>query len=173
VDVKFVTPDLRKLDLFVGEMLVLPIFHGERPPKGVTASVDYRLAGAISQLLIQGDFDGSLGQHRILRPRPRLGFDRLLLLGAGSPSQFNPQIYAALIDRLTALLIESGARRAVVELPGRAQDLIAPELAADILLDRAVDTFLDTWTLIEGAEATRRLSARMRRDKAGGWGVNR
>ena len=34
LDLKYVTPDLRRLDLFVGEVLVVPIATDERPPRG-------------------------------------------------------------------------------------------------------------------------------------------
>jgi len=170
MDIKFVPADLRRLDPFVGELLVIFVPEDLRPPPGVFSALDFRLRGAISRLLLAGEFQGSLGQTALLSPRPHLAFDRLLVVGAGPSTAHNPQIYAALIDTVVERLKAEGARRAVIELPGRAHEAITPELALDILLDRAGDDpALDTWTLIENVEVAKRLSARLRRDRGGGW----
>lgn len=171
MEIQFVSPDLRRLDLFVGEMLVVPIPADQRPPPGLAALLDYRLAGAITQLLSSGQFSGALGEHELLQPRPRLAFDRLLLLGTGPTPSFDPRVYALLLDRIVELMQGAGARRAVIELPGRASERIAPELALDILTERfASDPHLDTWTLVESAETAKLLTARLRRPSAGAWG---
>ena len=173
MDIKFVPADLRRLDPFVGELLVVFVPEDLRPPPGITHALDFRLRGAISRLLVSAEFSGRLGETAVISPRPYLAFDRLLLMGAGPSSALNPQIYAALIDAVVRRLGEEGARRTVIELPGRALDSIAPELALDILLERADgDPHLDTWTLVESSEVAKRLSVRLRRDRGGGWGAN-
>src|SRR5688572_10064425 len=171
MDIKFVPADLRRLDAFVGELLVVFVPEDLRPPPGIAHALDFRLRGAISRLLLKGSFNGRLGETAVISPRPHLAFDRLLVVGAGSSTAHTPQIYAALIDTVVERLKQEGARRAVIELPGRAQGSIAPELALDILLDRAGDDpHLDTWTLVESTEVAKRLSVRLRRDRGGGWG---
>ena len=171
MDIKFVPADLRRLDPFVGELLIIFVPEDLRPAPGVAQALDFRLRGAISSLLTSADFHGRLGETAVISPRPYLAFDRLLVMGGGKSSGFNPQIYAALIDGVVLRLKEEGARRTVIELPGRALDAIAPELALDILLERAGDDpLLDTWTLVESVEVSKRLSARLRRDRGGGWG---
>jgi len=174
MDIKFVPAELRRLDPFVGELLVVFVPEDVRPAPGLAQALDFRLRGAISRLLVQGEFSGRLGESALLSPRPHLAFDRLLVLGAGASAGLNPQIYAALVDSVVARLKQEGARRTVIELPGRAQEAISPELALDILLDRAGDDpALDTWTLVESSEVAKRLSVRLRRDRGGGWGISR
>jgi hypothetical protein len=174
VDLKFTSPDLRRLDLFVGEVLVLPVLEGERPPRGLAGLVDYRLAGALSRALSDGSFSGALGQLHELSPRPRLAFDRALLLGSGKAEEFNPPVLAGLLDLLTDHLRARGTRRVVLELPGRARGLIEPELAVDLLLDRTEgEALFDTWTLVEDADATRRIQGRLRQDRDARWGARR
>jgi hypothetical protein len=172
MDIKFVPADLRRLDPFVGELLVVFVPEDLRPPPGIAHALDFRLRGALSRLLGSGDFTGRLGETAVISPRPYLAFDRLLIMGAGTSTAMNPQIYAGLIDAVVRRLAEEGARRTVIELPGRALDTIAPELALDILLERAGDDpKLDTWTLVENGEVSKRLSVRLRRDRGGGWGT--
>ncbi len=170
MDLKFITPDLRRLDLFVGEMIVVPVALGQRPPRGSAGLLDYRLLGAISALITRDVFTGALGQSHSLRPRPRLPFDQCLLVGQGPEQAFNPQVYAAIVEQILTLLAEREVRRAVVELPGRAQNLIDPELAASIVLEKAERfPLLDTWTLIDTPETARNLGARLRRDRRAAW----
>ncbi len=171
MDLKFTPPDLRRFDLFVGEMIVAPVAQDERPPQGTAGLLDYRLLGAISRLIESESFVGQVGDSYVLKPRPRIPFDRLLLVGMGKTAEFNAQVFAAVVEQILRLLAEKEVRRAVVELPGRAQNLIEPEVAATILVERAANyPLLDTWTLIDNAEATRGLTSRLRQDRASAWG---
>jgi hypothetical protein len=54
VDLRFSTPELRKLDLLGTEIIVSTIAVDERPPHGVTGLLDFRLAGRISRLIQAG-----------------------------------------------------------------------------------------------------------------------
>lgn len=173
MELRFVQPDLRKLDLLVSEVIAVPIAFGQRPPRGSAGLLDYRLAGQASECLSTGSLSGRLGEKVFLRGRPRLPFDKVLLYGSGDPDTFNPQIFAALVDLLLETLSQLGVRRAVVELPGRAQDLISPGLAAEILLERAGNNPLfDTWTLIDTPLAQRSVATRLRSDRRSQWRVS-
>lgn len=171
MDLRLTTRDLRKLDLFVSELIILPVFSDERPAQGTTGLADYRLLGSISALIASGSFQGAALETHVLRPRPRLPFDRLLLLGCGAQTEFNPQIFAALVEQMLRYATENGIRRAVVDLPGRSQELITPELAIAILTQRAeAYPNTDTWTLIDTPDAAK-VMARTRPGGSGAWGV--
>ena len=58
------------------------------------------------------------------------------------------------------------------QLPGRAADRIAPEAAAEILLERAGENPLfDTWTLIDSPPAQRAVTSLLQRDRRSDWRV--
>jgi len=174
MDLRFIPPEPRRLDMAVSEVLVLPLFTDQRPPRGVAGLVDYRLAGHISELLRRGTISGAALEQLLVRGRPKLPFDKILLVGSGDSHAFNPQIFAAVVDVLLGALSQLGVRRAVVELPGRAEGRIAPELAAEILLERALGfPEFDVWTLIDSADAARAVSQGLRRDRKREWGVGR
>lgn len=172
MELRFVQPDLRRLDLLVSEVLAVPISEGDRPPRGCAGLLDYRLAGRISAVLMSGTFAGQVGEKVFLSGRPKLPFDKLLLYGVGDLSLFNQQIYAGITQDLLTTLEELNVRRAVVELPGRADDLISAQTAAEILLERAGENPLfDTWTLVDTAAAQRSVSALLRGDRRNEWRV--
>ena len=162
MDLRFTTPQLRQLDLSGTEVLVASLAADERPPHGVAGLVDWRLAGRISQLIQSGFAAGSVGEVLLVPGRPKLPFDKLLVFGVGAQRDFDEGVFRAVIDRILHTLEGLRARTAVVELPGRHFDALAPERAADILLERAGGRpEHDVWTLVEPAEAQRAITQHM------------
>src|SRR5690606_30370316 len=121
MELRFVQPSLRRLELLVSEVIAVPIEEMVRPPRGSAGLLDYRLDGRISAVLRDGTFTGAVGEKLLLSGKPKLPFDKLLLYGMGAAGSFNHQIYAGLVDDLLKSLADLGVRRAVVELPGRLQ----------------------------------------------------
>lgn len=172
MELRFVQPDLRRLDLLVSEVLAVPISVDERPPRGCAGLLDYRLAGRISAVLKSGTLTGQIGEKVFLSGRPKLPFDKLLLFGVGQLAVFNQQIFAGIVTDLLKTLEELNVRRAVVELPGRQDDLIAAQTAAEILLECAGENpMFDTWTLVDTAAAQRSVTNLLRRDRRSDWRV--
>lgn len=170
MELRFVPGELRKLDLTVSELLAIPLAEDELPPRGIAGLVDWRWGGALSQLLARGVVTGAPGEALLFPGRPKLGFDKVVCFGIGQSSAFNEQVYRVVLERMLDTVEGLGVRRAVVQLPGRATDAIAPERAAELLLERAAERSRhDTWTLIEGPEAQRVISQRLQRERRREW----
>ena len=159
MDLRFIAPSLRKLDLSGTEVLVAGLTPGERPPRGVAGLCDWRLGGRLSRLIASGFATGALGEVLLISGRPKLPFDKLLLFGVGAREDFSELVFRAVIERVLATLEGLRARTAVVELPGRHFDGISPERAADILLEiSGTRAEHDVWTLVESSEAQRTIT---------------
>lgn len=162
MDLRFITPNLRSLDLAGTEVLVAPLCKGEHPPRGVTGLLDWRLSGRISRLIQQGFATGELGEVLLLPGRPKLAFDKMVLFGIGKPEAFSELVFRATVHRILNTLEGLKARSAVVELPGRHFQAIPPERAADILLEMVGSSpYHDVWTLLEPPDAQRAISQHM------------
>lgn len=162
MDLRFTTPSLRRLDLSGTEVLVATLASDERPPHGVAGLVDYRLAGRISRLLANGYATGALGDVLLVPGKPKLPFDKIVLFGIGATATFDEASFRQAVEKILATLEGLHARTAVVELPGRHFGAIAPERAADLLLEAAGGRREhDVWTLVEPAEAQRAITAHM------------
>lgn len=162
MDLRFSTPELRKLDLLGTEIIVSTVASDERPPHGVTGLLDFRLAGRISRLIQAGFLTGKVGEVLLIPGKPKLPFDKILLFGIGKQSDFNDPVFRTVLDKILRTLEGLRARTAVVELPGRHFDAISPERAADILLESTGgQKEHDVWTLIEPAEAQRAITQHM------------
>lgn len=170
MELRFVPGELRKLDLATSELLALPLSQDERPPRSVAGLVDWRWGGALSDLVARGIAKGTPGEALLLPGRPKLGFDKVVCFGIGRVEAFNEQVYRVVLERMLDTVVGLGVRRAVVQLPGRATDSIAPERAAELLLERAAERSRhDTWTLIEPPEAQRVIAQRLQQDRRREW----
>jgi hypothetical protein len=162
LDLRFTTPELRKLDQLGTEVIVSTLASDERPPHGVSGLLDFRLAGRISRLIESGFATGRVGEVLLVPGKPKLPFDKLLLFGIGKQTEFNDPVFRTVLDKILRTLEGLRARTAVVELPGRHFDAISPERAADILLESAGgQKEHDVWTLIEPLEAQRAITQHM------------
>ncbi|MDX2052762.1 MAG: M17 family peptidase N-terminal domain-containing protein [Polyangiaceae bacterium] len=162
MDLRFIAPSLRSLDVAGTEVLVAPLSAGERPPGGVTGLLDWRFSGRICRLIREGFATGEVGEVLLLPGKPKLPFDKVVLFGIGSPESFSELIFRATIRRILETLEGLRARSAVVELPGRHFQGILPEQAADILLEMVgANPLHDVWTLLEPADAQRAISQHM------------
>jgi hypothetical protein len=159
MDVRFTVPHLRRLDLAGTEVLVAALCADERPPHGVAGLVDYRLAGRISAILESGFATGKAGEVLLVPGKPKLPFDKILLFGIGDSTAFNERIYRVVLEKILATLEGLSARTAVVELPGRHIGAVAPDRAAEILLEAAqARPEHDVWTLVELPDAQRTMT---------------
>jgi hypothetical protein len=166
MDLRFTTPELAALDQIGTEILVAGIAREERPPRGVTGLVDWRLAGRISRLLLRGFLTGALGEVLLIPGRPRLPFDKIVLFGLGNQAEFEEAIFRSVLERIIATLGGLKVRTAVVELPGRHFDALPAERATDILLETVGQSREhDVWTLVEPAEAQRAITQHMIRER--------
>jgi Cytosol aminopeptidase family, N-terminal domain len=170
MELRFVSPDLAELDRVGMEVLVAAVFSDERPARGVAGLFDWRSAGSLSRLMLDGYVTGELGEILMTPARPGLPFDKILLFGAGHSAEFDDTIFGALVERMLETMANLRARSVVVQLPGRHLDIIPAERAADILLQGSADKpEHDVWTLVEPAPAQKAitdhlLKKRRRRD---------
>jgi hypothetical protein len=154
LELRFILPTLRRLDLAGSEVLIACTTEDERPLRGLAGQLDFRLQGRLSALLTSGFATGKLGEVLLLPGKPALPFDKLLLFGTGARQDFGDQTYRSVLERILSTLEGIRVRSAVVELPGRHFGAIRPDEATTVLLDLVADRpDHDLWTLVEPSEA--------------------
>jgi hypothetical protein len=162
VELRFITPELARLDEIDSEILACSVWSDARPSHGLAGLCDWRLAGRIAELERKSFVTGALGEVVLLPGKPRLSFDKLLLFGAGARDGFDEDSFRQVVLQMLETMEGLSARASVVELPGRHEGLIAAERAADILLDCAGrKPEHDVWTLVEDADGKQRIIQHM------------
>ena len=133
--VSIAAPELRRLDASRADALVLTFFEDERPLRGASGLVDWRMCGRLSHLLEEGRITGRRGETTLFPPRPRLPFDRLVLYGLGVASDFDEpgclEALGAIFDTLTSLR----SRTCLLVVPGRPTGRVHAERGLDLLFD--------------------------------------
>lgn len=157
IDLRFVAPDLRRLDEVGAEVVVCGIWRDERPLTGLASLLDWRLAGRLSRLAKREFLVGDVGEVLVLPARPRLPFDKLLVCGLGPRAAFNDTTFRTVLARALDALAGLSVKKAVVELPGRGDGGVEAEQAAEILLDLIGDDERDALCFVEEPEGQRRI----------------
>lgn len=153
MELRFVHPSLTHLDELDSEVLMCSVWSDTRPSHGVAGLCDFRLGGWISSLERRGGITGELGEAVLLPAKPRLSFDKIVLFGAGPRASFGERVLELLVERIFRCADDLGARGVVLELPGRHDNLVPADRAADILLSAVGrEREYDVWTLVETAE---------------------
>lgn len=166
MDVRFVAPDLRRLDELKSEALALTFFEDERPLRGALGLVDWRLCGQISRLLLRGRARGALHETLLVPTRPRLSFEKLFLFGAGRSDQLDERRFVELVERVLTTLDRARVRASVVGLPGRSLGRVPPQRAMELFLERAAaHPEQDQFTLIEDHDAERAMTPVVERER--------
>lgn len=117
------------------EVLLLPLFHGERPPRGLLGEVDWRFGGRISRLIARGLISPQRGAMTLLPARRKLpSIDKLLIVGMGSVDAFTPVGFADNLAQIAERIRPLAIRSLALTLPGRSLGLIDPARAFDGLI---------------------------------------
>ena len=157
IDLRFVAPDLRRLDEASSEVVVCCVWKDERPLTGLACLLDWRLAGRLSRLAKKGFLVGDVGEVLVIPARPRLPFDKLLACGLGPRARFGDQAFRTVLERILDTLTGLSVKKAVIELPGRGDASVEPELAAEILLDVIGNEERDELCFVEEPDGQRRI----------------
>jgi hypothetical protein len=162
MELRFIQPSLQSLDEVDSEVLSCSVWSDARPVHGLAGLCDWRLGGQLSEMLRAGWITGALGEVVMIPVKPLLTFDKLLVYGAGPRATFADETFRAVVTKMLGTMEGLCARVGVVELPGRCDELIPAELAADILLASAGrKPEHDVWTLVESAEAKAAITQHM------------
>ena len=156
MELRFVAAELGALDELRCDVLLLPIASDERPLRGAAGLVDWRLCGALSRLIAQGRVTGARGERVLVPTRPRLSFEKLVLLGTGSRLGFDETVFRTSIDAAMDVLRKLRARTAALALPGRSLEGTTAERGLELFLGAAGDLLeRDEITVVETSEAQR------------------
>lgn len=161
MEFRFLPPDMRHIDETSAEVLACAIWSDERPLRGLAGLLDWRMAGRLSELVRGGFLRGDRGEVLLVPGKPSLPFEKLLVFGLGARASFGDAVFRDVVAHLVRALEGLRIRRAVVELPGRADSSIDCERATDIVLECVGDSAdHDAWWLVEEADAQRRIQKR-------------
>ncbi|MBM4394187.1 MAG: hypothetical protein FJ087_00680 [Deltaproteobacteria bacterium] len=88
--IQFLRPDLHQIDRVTADTVVVSVFEEERPPRGVSGLMDWRLCGRLSRLMVGGQVTGRFREAVLLPAYGRLPASRVCAYGMGRLAEFSP-----------------------------------------------------------------------------------
>jgi hypothetical protein len=79
----------RSLDELETDLIVVTLYENERPPRGVSGLIDWRLHGFLSRQIIAGRIRGSSEECVLIPLNKKFPARRLLVVGLGDPGRFD------------------------------------------------------------------------------------
>lgn len=113
--VKIFTERLTKIE---DELIVAGLFSDVRPLKGLAGEIDWLFNGEVSRLIMDGKISGQAGDSLLLVPNNRLKAGKVLILGMGNRSDFDPAGLRDMAKILLQKVIALDVRRFAVEIFG-------------------------------------------------------
>lgn len=161
MDIRFLSPDIRRLDDANVELCACGIWSDERPVRGFAGLLDWRLGGRLSALLAAGFATGAAGEALLVPGKPHLPYEKVLVVGLGARGGFGEDAFRHAVTRIATALEGMHVRRAVVELPGRSGGAIDPEQAISLTLEcLGASPEHDAWWLVEDPASQKRVEQR-------------
>ncbi len=116
------------------EAIVLGLFEDERPLKGMTGFVDWRLHGLLSRLVLQQRLEGTLLEGCLMPSRGRLPMDMVFLFGLGSLEELSVQTFQRVAFQVVGTMARARVGHFALSLWDLTRGRVAPEEAARIVL---------------------------------------
>jgi Cytosol aminopeptidase family, N-terminal domain len=166
MDIRFVAPEMDALDALKCEAILATFFSDDRPLSGVLGLIDWRLCGFVSRSIVQGQITGAFGETSLVPLRPRLGVDKLFLLGLGASDEFADARLSEATARMLDVVARAKVRTAALVLPGRSTERIAPAVAMESFVSASLASGgQDELILIETVEARRDMEPIVQRER--------
>jgi hypothetical protein len=166
MDVRFVTPDWKSLDLLQSEGIMAPFFSDERPLSGVLGLIDWRLCGFVSRMIQQGIVSGAAGESVLVPLRPRLLVDKLFLFGLGPEQEFDDTRLRAATERMLAVGTRARMRAMALVLPGRNTGRVSAVSAMESFVQATAQSRdQDEVILIEPLDAQKEMDPILQRER--------
>lgn len=107
--------DLTRIE---ADLLVAPLWSGDRPPRGIAGFADWHLCGFLSRLILGGRLNGAAGETTLIAVQGRLLAPRLLLLGCGPQgSVFDTAAGTAHVQRAAEIAGDLKVSTVAIEVP--------------------------------------------------------
>ena len=108
--------DIDKVDT---EAIVLLFFDDERPLRGAAGIMDWRMNGAISNLIMNNKIRGEKGESILLLPNKRIKGKKVLMMGLGDSSKFTESTLKKTSGEVMNKLLKIGVKKFHLAIPSK------------------------------------------------------
>jgi hypothetical protein len=132
---------IEDVDLQECQLLVTGFFQDERPLKGTSGLIDWRLNGTISHLLKEGKMTGEWRETTLIPSHGRVIPPLILLLGLGKVRDYSTLRLRDLFPRLFKTLRNLKSSKVCLSFPSNEKYNVDCGKSAEVLLEGMADCF--------------------------------
>ncbi len=132
MEIKVVVGDIDKIK---AGAIIVNLFEGMERLDGDIATIDEALAGAISQLISQGEIKGKLNEITIIHSLGKLPADRVAVAGLGKPPELSQDRVRGVVAETCRQLRQKGVNSIATTALGAGLAGISPEAAAQAVTE--------------------------------------
>lgn len=107
----------RNADKLETDVVVLLFFSDEKPLKGASGLVDWRMNGSISKLLASGLVSGDKGETTLVVPQGRIKGSKIMMVGLGDSSRFKARELNNIATVILEKLVHIDAKKLIIAIP--------------------------------------------------------
>ena len=139
--IHLVKPDLHQIDRVTADTFVVYVFEGEKPPRGVAGLLDWRLCGALSDLMMAGQVTGRLHEAVLLPSYGRAPTRRICIYGLGAVGEFNAARARECSQFAAESLFKLRVGSFIGSIPGSPLAPLAARARMEVFLDEVLRVF--------------------------------
>ncbi len=132
MEIKVIVGDIDKIK---AGAIIVNLFEGMERLDGDIATIDKALAGAISQLISQGEIKGKLNEITIIHSLGKLPADRVAVAGLGKPPELSQDRVRGVVAETCRRLRQKGVDSIATTALGAGIAGISPEAAAQAVTE--------------------------------------
>ena len=132
MEIKVIAGDIAKVET---SAIIVNFFEGTECLDGDIATIDKALAGAISQLISQGEIKGKLNEINIIHSLGKLPADRVAVAGLGKPPELTQDRVRGVVAETCRRLRQKGVDSIATTALGAGIAGISPEAAAQAVTE--------------------------------------
>ncbi|MBE9503848.1 MAG: hypothetical protein IME96_06715 [Proteobacteria bacterium] len=107
----------KDVDKFETDAVVLLFFSDEKPLKGASGLVDWRMNGSISKLLESEMVSGDKGETTLVVPQGRIKGGKIMMVGLGDSSRFKARDLENIAPVIVEKLVHIDAKKVIIAIP--------------------------------------------------------
>ena len=116
------------IDKIETEAIVLLFFSDERPLKGASGMIDWRMNGSISSLISKGMISGEKGESTLILPSARIKGKKILMMGLGDSTNFTEDSLKEAAVAIISQLHKIGIKNLTIAVPTPSKSPIAKKI---------------------------------------------
>jgi len=122
-ETKLLSPELATIDGLGVDAFVIGLNEDERPLRGASALLDWRLCGRLSALMKEGNIDGKRGERILTPSHSGLNATRIFVFGFGPKNQILEDAQAT-FSGIVQTLQEAKVATCAIDLPWPGRPLL-------------------------------------------------